>query len=112
MKKTLYTIAALPPAFITVLTGYGPAASRPSENNGDTQESADANPSSLTLTAEIAELASGLSAVRYEGDYGFDCFGARDGAAAAPRSFPIWPRIFALEPLDFPLGKSPLDVVS
>ena len=38
--------------------------------------------SAVELTAEVLELEEGLSAVKYEGDYGFDSFLAEGGAAS------------------------------
>ncbi len=50
------------------------------EENG--KESRDKNAVRVTPTSEITELETGLSAVRYEGEYGFDTFLEQGGAAS------------------------------
>ncbi len=50
------------------------------EGNG--KESRDKNAVRVTPTSEITELETGLSAVRYEGEYGFDTFLEQGGAAS------------------------------
>ena len=53
------------------------------ENNSTTQTSPDAeNVNLISLTSEIVELEDGFSAVRYDGDYGFDEFLAQGGASS------------------------------
>jgi putative choloylglycine hydrolase len=52
-------------------------------NNSTTQTSPDAeNANLITPTSEIVELEDGFSAVRYDGDYGFDGFLAGGGASS------------------------------
>jgi hypothetical protein len=50
------------------------------EENG--KESRDKNAVRVTPTSEITELETGLSMVRYEGEYGFDTFLEQGGAAS------------------------------
>ena len=50
------------------------------EENG--KESRDKNAVRVTPTSEITELETGLSMVRYEGEYGFDTFSEQGGAAS------------------------------
>ena len=53
------------------------------ENNSSTQTSPDAeNVNLISPTSEIVELEDGFSAVRYDGDTGFDQFLARGGASS------------------------------
>ena len=53
------------------------------ENNSTAQTSPDAESSNLVSpTSEIVELEAGFSAVRYDGDYGFDDFLAQGGASS------------------------------
>ena len=53
------------------------------ENSSTTQTSPDAeNVNLISLTSEIVELENGFSAVRYDGDYGFDEFLAGGGASS------------------------------
>ena len=53
------------------------------ENNSTTQTSPDAESVNLiSPTSEIVELEDGFSAVRYDGDYGFDDFLAQGGASS------------------------------
>lgn len=96
MKKHIVILAAL----IFLITGCANDTRDPlsSEQNMSYQESKESTGgvsstestdvsstetiSPLTLTAEIKQLENGLSAVKYEGDYGFDGFLANGGASS------------------------------
>ena len=83
MKKVLIWMIAI--LIMAGLTGCGN-----SENaKGETKDGKSANPTIaenenmndyISLTSQIAELESGLSAVRYDGDYAFDLFLEQGGA--------------------------------
>lgn len=90
MKKHIVILAAL----IFLITGCS-SGSLSSEQNMSYQESTSGISSTestdgssaetispLTLTAEIKQLENGLSAVKYEGDYGFEEFLANGGASS------------------------------
>lgn len=51
-----------------------------SANNSNSTNSNDSADDFIPVTSEIAELESGFSAVRYDGDYGFDLFLEQGGA--------------------------------
>ena len=53
------------------------------QSNGEAQTAPqEEQENSITLTSEIVELEDGFSAVRYDGDYGFDDFLASGGASS------------------------------
>ena len=77
MKKVLIWMIAI--LIMAGLTGCGNSENAKSE----TKDGKSANPTIaenenmndyISLTSQIAELESGLSAVRYDGDYAFDLF--------------------------------------
>lgn len=69
-----------------LMTGYGGRTDdqmQNTENSCTAQTSPDAeNVNLISPTSEIVELENGFSAVRYDGDYGFDKFLAGDGATS------------------------------
>lgn len=69
MKKSVWMLLAL---LVFFLTGCG------NSKTGTAQ----GEETSITLTEEITELEKGFSAVRYDGDYGFDRFLSEGGASS------------------------------
>jgi len=83
MKKSIFLVFFL--LIISVLAGCNERQSiqkSPSSGNIESEEdTVDTALINITPTGEIAELEDGLSAVRYEGDYGFDKFLSGGGAS-------------------------------
>ncbi|MDE6592456.1 MAG: linear amide C-N hydrolase, partial [Oscillospiraceae bacterium] len=79
MNKSLLFLMMI--CLLMILTGCG-------NNSGLTNADTESNPANnsssadnfVSVTSEIAELESGFSAVRYDGDYGFDLFLEQGGA--------------------------------
>lgn len=90
MKKKIYLFLFLMLTFIFPVAGCSQKEENEDtknknsqqENSKTSQENADKNDNYLTLTSEITKLTDGLSAVKYEGDYGFDEFLTQGGASS------------------------------
>lgn len=65
-----------------VLCISGCSRNREEENMGNISNNVPVQTETVQPTEEIAELTDGLSAVRFDGDYGFDSFLAQGGAAS------------------------------
>lgn len=85
MKKSVWMVLAL---LVFFLAGYGnsktgTAQGEESRDSTDAEtDSANKDETGITLTEEITELEEGFSAVRYDGDYGFDRFLSEGGASS------------------------------
>ena len=101
MKKRFYIGLLLALGILGLLSGCGRYSSDQTEINGRSEEelksrtaeettmeeengkeSRDKNAVRVTPTSEITELETGLSMVRYEGEYGFDTFLEQGGTAS------------------------------
>ena len=78
MKQLRRKLGCLAIGLLLCLTACAPAGDQPVNTEVHEEE----NVAAITLSTEIEELEEGLSAVRYQGDYGFDSFLEQGGAAS------------------------------
>ena len=78
MKQLRRKLGCLATGLLLCLTACAPAGDQPVNTEVHEEE----NVATITLSTEIDELEEGLSAVRYQGDYGFDSFLEQGGAAS------------------------------
>lgn len=82
-SRFMLTFAAA--LFVILMTGCGGRETEPIQSAEDITMDSDFTEEAaggIVLTSEITELDEGLSAVRYDGDYGFDAFLSQGGAAS------------------------------
>ena len=78
MKQLRRKLGCLAIGLLLCLTACAPAGDQPVNTEVHEEE----NVATITLSTEIEKLEEGLSAVRYQGDYGFDSFLEQGGAAS------------------------------
>jgi predicted choloylglycine hydrolase/predicted small lipoprotein YifL len=83
MKKKIISIISVFLLLTVALTGCGQSGNKATTpNDNGTTDNQGTTQIPIQLDAEMKELDDGLSAVRYEGDYGFDLFLEQGGASS------------------------------
>ncbi len=115
MKKKVFLFLFLILTFLSLVAGCSKKENkkntrnenRQQENSNVLQKNANQDNRYLTLTSEITELTDGLSAVKYEGDYGFDEFLIEGGASSDTEVVSYLTENVLSDAADFSFGKIP-----
>ena len=110
MKKKVFLFLFLILTFLSLVAGCSKKENKKNtrnENSNVLQKNANQDNRYLTLTSEITELTDGLSAVKYEGDYGFDEFLIEGGASSDTEVVSYLTENVLSDAADFSFGKIP-----